>query len=105
MGRSALHRGYRVYMGAIVCFLFVLGLLVVRGPYKWAILAATLFSVFLAWGHNFMPLTEFFFKYFPMYSKFRAVSSILIVAEVAMPLLGFLAIKELMDGTLSRDKA
>jgi hypothetical protein len=94
-----------VYMGAIVCFLFVLGLLVVRGPYKWAILAATLFSVFLAWGHNFMPLTEFFFKYFPMYSKFRAVSSILIVAEVAMPLLGFLAIKELMDGTLSRDKA
>ena len=94
-----------VYMGAIVCFLFVLGLLLVRGPYKWAILAATLFSVFLAWGHNFMPLTEFFFKYFPMYSKFRAVSSILIVAEVAMPLLGFLAIKELMDGTLSREKA
>ena len=94
-----------VYMGAVVCFLFVLGLLIVRGPYKWAILAATLFSVFLAWGHNFMPLTEFFFKYFPMYSKFRAVSSILIVAEVAMPLLGFLAVKELMDGTLSRDKA
>ena len=94
-----------VYMGAIVCFLFVLGLLIVKGPYKWAILAATLFSVFLAWGHNFMPLTEFFFKYFPMYNKFRAVSSILIVAEVAMPLLGFLAIKELMDGKLSREKA
>lgn len=94
-----------VYMGAIVCFLFVLGLLIVKGPYKWAILAATLFSVFLAWGHNFMPLTEFFFKYFPMYNKFRAVSSILIVAEVAMPLLGFWAIKELMDGTISREKA
>ncbi|MBQ2970581.1 MAG: YfhO family protein [Bacteroidaceae bacterium] len=94
-----------VYMGAIVCFLFVLGLLIVKGPYKWAILAATLFSVFLAWGHNFMPLTEFFFKYFPMYNKFRAVSSILIVAEVAMPLLGFLAIKELMDGTIAREKA
>jgi len=92
-------------MGAIVCFLFVLGLLIVKGPYKWAILAATLFSVFLAWGHNFMPLTEFFFKYFPMYNKFRAVSSILIVAEVAMPLLGFLAIKELMDGTIAREKA
>jgi len=94
-----------VYMGAIVCFLFVLGLLIVKGPYKWAILAATLFSVFLAWGHNFMPLTEFFFKYFPMYNKFRAVSSILIVAEVAMPLLGFLSIKELMDGTIAREKA
>ena len=76
-----------------------------KGPYKWAILATTLFSVALAWGHNFMPLTEFFFKYFPMYNKFRAVSSILIVAEVAMPLLGFLAIKELMDGTISREKA
>ena len=94
-----------VYMGAIVCFLFVLGLLIVKGPYKWAILAATLFSICLAWGHNFMPLTEFFFKYFPMYSKFRAVSSILIVAEIAMPLLGFLAIKQLMDGNVAKEKA
>ena len=94
-----------VYMGAVVCFLFVLGLLIVKGPYKWAILAATLFSIFLAWGHNFMPLTEFFFKYFPMYSKFRAVSSILIVAEIAMPLLGFLAVKALMDGSISRNEA
>ncbi len=94
-----------VYMGAIVCFLFVLGLLIVKGPYKWALLAATLFSVFLAWGHNFMSFTEFFFKYFPMYNKFRAVSSILIVAEIAMPLLGFLAIKELMDGRVAGLKA
>ena len=94
-----------VYMGAIVCFLFVLGLLIVKGPYKWAILAATLFSVFLAWGHNFMPLTELFFKYFPMYNKFRAVSSILVVAEVAMPLLGFWAIKVMMDGEIAREKA
>ena len=94
-----------VYMGAVVCFLFVLGLLIVRGPYKWAILAATLFSALLALGHNFMWLTELFFNYFPMYNKFRAVSSILIVAEVAMPLLGFLAVKELMDGTLAREKA
>lgn len=94
-----------VYMGAIVCFLFVLGLLIVKGSYKWAILAATLFSALLALGHNFMWLTELFFNYFPMYNKFRAVSSILIVAEVAMPLLGFLAVKELMDGTLAREKA
>ena len=94
-----------VYMGAIVCFLFVLGLLIVKGPYKWALLAATLFATFLAWGHNFMPLTELFFKYFPMYNKFRAVSSILIVAEVAMPLLGFLAVKTLMEDEEARSKA
>ena len=93
-----------VYMGAIVCFLFLFGCLVVRGPYKWALLAATLFSVALSWGHNFMGLTEFFFRYFPLYNKFRAVSSILIVAEIAMPLLGFLGIKALMDGALPKER-
>lgn len=91
-----------VYAGAVVCFLFILGLLVVRSPYKWALLLATLFSVFLSWGHNWMGLTEFFFKYFPLYNKFRAVSSILIVAEIAMPLLGFLAIRELMQEGVDR---
>lgn len=94
-----------VYMGAIVCFLFLLGLLIVEGPYKWALLAATLFSTALAWGHNCMWLTEFFFKYFPLYNKFRAVSSVLIVAEIAMPLLGFLALKALIDGSASKEKA
>jgi len=91
-----------VYVGAIVCLLFVLGLMIVRGPLKWAMLIATVFSIMLAWGHNFMWLSEFFFKYFPLYSKFRAVSSILVVAEVAMPLLGFLALKQLMDEGMSR---
>ena len=90
-----------VYMGAVVCFLFLLGLLIVGGPYKWALLVATLFSVCLAWGHNFMPLTELFFKFFPVYNKFRAVESILIVAEITMPLLGFLALKTVADGSLS----
>ena len=90
-----------VYMGAIVCFLFVLGLLIVGGPYKWALLAATLFSVALAWGRHFMPLTELFFNYFPMYNKFRAVESILVVAEITMPLLGFLALKTIGEGQLS----
>lgn len=94
-----------VYMGAIVCFLFLLGLLIVPGSYKWALLAATLFSSALALGHNCMWLTEFFFKYFPLYNKFRAVSSILIVAEIAMPLLGFLAVKTLMDGSVPKEKA
>lgn len=94
-----------VYMGAIVCFLFVLGLILVRGPYKWALLAATLFSMLLALGSNFMPLTEFFFKHFPMYNKFRAVSSILIVAEITMPLLGFLGLKEIFSGAVEKGRA
>ncbi len=86
-----------VYVGAVVFFLFVLALLVVKGPYKWALVAATVFSVLLAWGHHFMWLTEFFFKYFPAYNKFRAVESILIVAEIAIPLLAFLALKEISE--------
>lgn len=93
-----------VYMGAIVCFLFLLGLLIVEGPYKWALLAATVFSTALSWGHNCMWLTELFFKYFPLYSKFRAVSSILIVAEIAMPLMGFLAVKEVVEGKVEKKK-
>lgn len=91
-----------VYVGAIVCFLFVLGLCIIEGPYKWALLAATVVSVMLSWGHNFMPLTDFFFKYFPMYNRFRAVSSMLVVAEVTMPLLGFLALKRIMDGEMEK---
>ena len=93
-----------VYLGAIVCFLFILGLLIVKGPYKWALLVATLFSVFLAWGRHFMGLTELFFDYFPMYNKFRAVESILIVAEITIPLLGFLAIKEISTKNENWDK-
>ncbi|MBP5422314.1 MAG: YfhO family protein [Paludibacteraceae bacterium] len=89
-----------VYMGAIICFLFVLGLLIVKGPYKWALLVATIFSVLLSWGSNFMPLTEVFFNYFPMYNKFRAVSSILVVAEITMPLLAILALKDISEGRI-----
>ena len=86
-----------VYAGAIICFLFVLGLFIVRSPYKWALLAATIFAVLLSWGYNFMPLQELFAKYFPMYTKFRAVESILIVAEITIPLLGFLALRDIME--------
>ncbi len=86
-----------VYMGSIVCLLFVLGLLIVKGPYKWAILGVTILSVMLSWGHNWMSLTKLFFDVVPMYNKFRAVSSILVIAEVTMPLLGFLALKRLCE--------
>ena len=91
-----------VYVGAVICFLFVLGLIVVRGAYKWTLLAATCFSILLAWGHNFEWFSRLFFEYFPMYNKFRTVESILVVAEITMPLLGFLAIRHLVQ---SDDKA
>ena len=93
-----------VYMGAVICFLFVLGLLIVPGPYKWALLVATLFSVALAWGRNMMWLTELFFNYFPMYNKFRAVESILVVAEITMPLLGILALQQIVDKKIAWEK-
>ena len=93
-----------VYMGAIICFLFVLGLLIVSGPYKWALLVATLFSVALAWGRNMMWLTELFFNYFPMYNKFRAVESILVVAEITIPLLGILALQQVVEKNIVWDK-
>ena len=93
-----------VYVGAIICFLFILGLLIVPGPYKWALLFATLMSIFLAWGKNWMWLTEWFFNYFPMYNKFRAVESILVVAEITMPLLGFLGLQQIVEGKVKWTK-
>lgn len=91
-----------VYLGAIICLLFVLGLFIVKGPYKWALLVATLFSVLLSWGYHFMPFTRLFFNWFPLYDKFRTVSSILVVAEITVPLLGFLALKEIAEDTITR---
>ena len=93
-----------VYVGAIVCFLFLLGLLIVPGPYKWALLFATLMSILLAWGKNFMGLTELFFYHFPMYNKFRAVESILVVAEITMPLLGFMGLQKIVKGEVEWSK-
>lgn len=86
-----------VYVGAFVMFLFILGLFIVRGPMKWALVVGTVFSITLSWGHNFMGLTDFFIDYIPMYSKFRAVSSILVIAEFTIPLLAMLALKEVME--------
>ena len=86
-----------VYVGAFVMFLFVLGLFVVKGPMKWALLVATILSILLSWGKNFMGFTDFFIDYIPMYSKFRTVSSILVVAEFTIPLLAMLALKEWVE--------
>ena len=85
-----------VYVGAFVVFLFVLGLFIVKGPMKWALLAATVLSILLSWGKNFMGFTDFFIDNVPMYNKFRAVSSILVIAEFTIPLLAMLALKEVV---------
>lgn len=86
-----------VYVGAFVMALFILGCFIVKGPMKWALLGATLFSILLSWGKNFMPLTDFFIDYIPMYNKFRAVSSILVIAEFTIPLLAIFALKAIID--------
>ena len=86
-----------VYVGAFVLFLFILGLFIVRGSMKWALLTATVLSVLLAWGHNFMGFTNFFLDYIPMYAKFRTVASILVIAEFTIPLLAALALKKIVD--------
>ena len=86
-----------VYVGAFVLMLFILGLFIVKGPMKWALLAATVLSILLSWGKNFMPFTDFFIDYVPMYAKFRTVASILVIAEFTIPLLAMLALKQIVD--------
>ena len=91
-----------VYVGAFVIFLFILGLFIVKGPVKWALLAATVLSILLSWGKNFMGMTDFFIDYMPMYAKFRTVASILVIAEFTIPLLAMLALRELMTKPSAR---
>jgi Predicted membrane protein len=83
------------YVGAIIFFLFVLGLIIVKGPEKWWLLVATLLSLMLAWGKNFMPLTNLFIDYFPGYNKFRSVTFILVISQFCIPLLGVLALRDI----------
>jgi hypothetical protein len=92
------------YVGAIVIFLFVLGLFLVDGTIKWWLLAGTVMSLLLSWGKNFMPLTDFMLDFFPMYDKFRAVASIQVVLEFTMPFLGVLALKEWFFGEKSKEE-
>lgn len=86
-----------VYVGAFVLMLFILGLFIVKGPMKWAMLIGTIFSILLSWGHNFMGLTDFFIDYVPLYNKFRTVSSILVIAEFCIPVLAIFALKEIIE--------
>ena len=86
-----------VYVGAFVLMLFVLGLFIVKGPMKWALLAATVLSILLSWGRNFMPFTDFFLDYVPLYAKFRTVASILVIAEFTIPLLAMMALRRIVE--------
>lgn len=84
-----------VYLGAIVCMLFVLSLILIpnKNPLKWALIAASILTLMLGWGRNFMPFTDFFIDYVPMYAKFRTVSSILVVVEFTVPLMALWGLK------------
>ena len=86
-----------VYVGAFVLMLFWLGFFVVKGPMKWCLLAATVLSILLSWGKNFIGFTDFFLDYVPMYDKFRTVASILVIAEFTIPLLAMLALKKVVE--------
>lgn len=85
-----------VYVGALIFALFILGLVIVKGPVKWALFAVTVLSVALSWGHNMMWLTDWFIDHFPLYNKFRTVASILVIAEFTMPLLAALALQKIV---------
>jgi hypothetical protein len=86
-----------VYVGALIFFLFIFGLIVVRGKLKWWLLTVTILSILLAWGHNFMWFTDLFLDYFPGYNKFRAVTMILVIAEFSIPLLAILALSRFFE--------
>lgn len=94
-----------VYFGAVILFLFVLGLFIIKGREKWWILTAAVLSLLLSWGKNLMPLTSLFIDFFPGYDKFRAVSMTLVMAGVLVPLMGVLALREISEGTVNREKA
>ena len=92
------------YAGAIVIFLFILGLLFVKSELRIWLLLATIMSLMLAWGKNFMPLTNFFLDFFPGYNKFRAVSMILIIAEFTIPLLAFIALDKFLSSSIDNNE-
>lgn len=91
-----------VYAGAIVLFLFVLSLFLIKGSLRTWIISATIFSILLSWGRNFMPLTSFFLDYFPGYNKFRTVSMILVIASFCIPLLASIGLHKIISGEIDK---
>jgi hypothetical protein len=92
------------YIGAIVCFLFILGLILVKGRNKWWLLGGVILSLLLSWGKNFGLLTDFMIDYFPLYNKFRAVSSIQVILELCAPVLAILALREIINPSVEKAK-
>ena len=86
-----------VYFGAIVVFLFILGLILVKGPERWWLLIATLIAIVMSWGHNLMPVNEWLFNHLPLYNKFRTPSMSLVLANVTMVLLAMLGLREIFS--------
>jgi hypothetical protein len=95
--------GGPVYVGAVVLFFFVFGLFAYHGKLKWWLVTITILSILLAWGKNFMVLTDLFLDYFPGYNKFRTVTMILVIAEFAIPLLAFLALQDFFAGKIKKE--
>ena len=93
-----------VYAGAVVCLLFVLGLFILKGPEKWWLLAATIFSIILAWGRNLPGINNFLFEYMPLYNKFRTPSMSLVVTTLTMSTMAVLAVKQFMDIASCKDE-
>ena len=85
------------YIGASIFFLFILSLFIVRGPFKWWLLISFIISLTLSWGKNFPLLTNFFIDYFPFYNKFRAVSSIQVIIEFAVPFLSVIGLHKFLS--------
>lgn len=92
------------YIGAILFFLFFLGIFLVKGRLKYWLVSATIFSIVLSWGKNFPIVTNFFIDYVPLYNKFRAVSSIQVIAELCIPLLGIIALRDFFSATISSEE-
>ena len=93
-----------VYAGAIVCFLFIVGCILVPNKQRWWLISATILGILLSWGHNFMPFTEFFVNYVPLYDKFRTVSMTLTISCLCMVILAFLGVKELISNDVDSKK-
>ena len=93
-----------MYLGAVTIFLFVLGCVLYKGPYKWWLIAVSVLAILLSWGYHLLFLTEFFFDYVPMYSKFRTVSMILVILQMTVPLLGILVLDKIFKGEYSTDR-
>lgn len=92
------------YIGAVLIYLFVLAAFLIKGPLKKWLVAATIFSIVLSWGKNFDLVTNFFIDYVPLYNKFRAVSSIQVIAELSVPLLGILGVQHFLSDRYSREE-